>query len=449
MVEATMLSRIIGHSLMRRRRHKLLSLIAVALGVSVATALATIALDVGDKVSRELRSFGANISVTAAADGISVVVGGVDYRPLGSGAFLAEDDLVKLKRIFWRNNILAFAPYLPVPVSVKGHRVTLVGTWFEKHVRVDRSEVFSTGLERIHPAWKVQGQWPKEGDTSACLVGQRVAGLIDAKVGQVVAVQIPLRIAKYSDDSLLVSDRRVFRRGSVAKIEFQVGGILETGGPEDDQVLAPLAAVQKAAGLEGKVRRVEVSALTKPEDAFARSDPSKMTPEQFEKWNCSPYVRSIAYQIEEALPGAEARPVFQVADTEGRILDRIRVLMGLLSAAALLTGALAVASVMLAAVLERQAEIGLFKSLGATHARVATIFLLEGAVIGCLGGLAGYVGGSLLAWRLAITVFGLPVGVHWVMLPAAVALALLVTLMGSALPLARGLKVSAAVALRD
>ena len=76
------------------------------------------------------------------------------------------------------------------------------------------------------------------------------------------------------------------RLGSSANLI--VRGVLETGGPEDDQVLGPLDMVQRLAGLEGKVRRVEVGALTKPEDAFARSDLSKLSPEQFDRWYCTP-----------------------------------------------------------------------------------------------------------------------------------------------------------------
>ena len=42
--------------------------------------------------------------------------------------------------------------------------------------------------------------------------------------------------------------------------EFIIRGILETGGPEDSQVLA--APVQRWAGLKGKIRRIEISALS-------------------------------------------------------------------------------------------------------------------------------------------------------------------------------------------
>ena len=110
-----------------------------------------------------------------------------------------------------------------------------------------------------------------------------------------------------------------------------------------------------------------------------------------------------------------------MAETEGRILNRVGVLMALLVVAALVAAGLAVASMMLATVLERRAEIGLFKALGATDARVAAVFLLEACAIGVLGGVAGYFFGSLLAWRLALAVFGSAVGVHWVILPVCLA----------------------------
>jgi len=452
-----MLVRIIRESLVRRRRRKLLSFAAVALGIAAATTVATIAIDVGDKVSRELRSFGANISITPAADGLPVAVGGVDYRPAGEGAFLAASDLVKLKRIFWRHNIVAFAPFVYAPASVAGRPTVVIGTWFDEPLQVEKSDVFHTGLRELHPTWKVEGGWPDDGDADGdapgCLVGKRLARTLGAKPGQTLAVQVdqPPSTKSSSGQAGIASGHGDDQIGGTATsvTRFTVRGILESGGPEEDQVFAPLAAVQKLAGLEGKIRRVEVSALTKPDDAFARADVTKLNGEEFDRWYCTPYASSIAYQIRQVIPGAEAKPVYQVADTEGKIMDRVGILMWALVAAALATAALAVASMMLANVLERRAEIGLFKSLGATDARVVTLFMLEALVIGLAGGVAGYLGGTVLARSLASTVFGVPSGIHWVILPAALAVALLVALAGSALPLARVLKFSPAVVLRD
>ena len=54
-----------------------------------------------------------------------------------------------------------------------------------------------------------------------------------------------------------------------------------------------------------------------------------------------------------------------------------------------------------------------------------------------------------MARYLAAVVFGIPAAIHWVILPGAIALALVVTLAGSALPLARGLRLSPIDVLRN
>ncbi|HLW78736.1 MAG TPA: ABC transporter permease [Terriglobia bacterium] len=411
---------------MRRRRRKLLSLVAVALGITVATAVSTIALEVGDKVNHELGAFGANILVTPAARGLGVEIGGVHYRPAGPAAYLEERDLIQLKRIFWRNNIAAFAPSLDFPSDVhagaNSYSATVVGTWFDHRMAVNHAESFVTGTRQLHPAWRVDGAWPSDGDDSACLVGRRLARRLSVRPGQ----------------SVLAGDAA-----------FTVSGILDSGGPEDDQVLAPLASVERLSGLQGKVGKIEVSALIKPDDALARTDPKKMSPQDFERWSCANYAGTVALEIQQAIPGSEARPVYAIAETQGRIMNRVGIVMWMLVAAGLITAAMAVASTMLASVLERRTEVALFQSLGATATSVAAVFLLEAVALGGLGGVVGYLAGSALARQLAMAVFGLPPGIHWVLFPAAVATAVAVALIGSAVPLARSLKISPAVALRD
>src|SRR3979409_70695 len=135
-----MFLRLVADSFGRRPRHKLLTGAALALGMGVATAALSVSLDVGDRLGREFRSLGANLVVTPQADSLPLEIGGVDYRPVNSGAYLPEADLGKLKTIFWHNNIQAFAPILEVPadfaaldaqpagVAATG-RATLIGTW--------------------------------------------------------------------------------------------------------------------------------------------------------------------------------------------------------------------------------------------------------------------------------------------------------------------------------
>lgn len=391
-------------------------MLAVLLGTAAMTAVASLEVSVVDRVGRELRSFGANITVTPAADGLPVSIGGVDYRPVSAGEYLEQDRLTSLKKIFWRHNIVSFAPFLYVPASIRGTETVLIGTWFDKKLKIDEEEVFSTGLDRLHPAWAVEGAWPREdAQLPECLLGRRLARELGLGAGEPLEVELT--------------------GGSGAVVLMNIAGILETGGHEDGQVFAPLASVQFATGLEGKFRRLEISALTKPEDEFAGVDLETLSAEEFDRWYCTPYVSSIAYQIEEVLPGAKARPVYRITETEGRILGQVDALLWALAVAALVTAILAVSSTALATLLERRPEIGLMKAVGAGQIHVAKIFLLEAMLSGLGAGLLGFFAGALLVAFLGRAIFGSSMPVQWILLPGMLTVAVAVSLVGHAWPL--------------
>src|ERR1700728_134530 len=126
-----MFFRLVRESFVRNPRRKALTAAALVLGMAVATATLSIALEVGDRMAREFRSLGANLIVTPLSDTLPLEIGGVDYRPVDEGAYLQEADLGKLKTIFWRHDILGFTPFLDVPayVAEADGPVTVIGTW--------------------------------------------------------------------------------------------------------------------------------------------------------------------------------------------------------------------------------------------------------------------------------------------------------------------------------
>jgi putative ABC transport system permease protein len=346
---------------------------------------------------------------------------------------LSDDELGKLKTIFWRNNVIGFAPFLDVPVTVTTEqtsgvhepiRTTLIGTWYKHDVNVPNGGgVFTTGVSATDPGWRIEGRWFSEGSPEVVL-GATTARTTGITVGQ------KLKLI------------------SASQLEVTVTGIASTGGQEDDAILAPLEIAQQLAGKPGKYRRLLVSALTKPEDAFSQRDPRTMTPEEFERWYCSPYISSISQQIREQLPNVSVRPIRQIAEGEGQILSRVQDLMWLVTIAALLAAALAVAATAGTTVLERTGEVALMEALGARRRLVGAFFLGEQWLMALAGGLAGYAGGLALAHELGQRVFGVSPSTRVILLPVILALAAAVATAGSLLSLRKVMRLDPAPVLR-
>jgi putative ABC transport system permease protein len=415
-----MFLRLLYESFRRQKRRKFLAGIAIMLGVGVATAMIAVATDIGDKVSRELRTYGANLIVTPQEDTLDVEIGGVNLKPPSDGTYLNEQDLPKIKGMFWRNNIVGFSPMLPVSVMVSGEKnLTLLGTYFARHVVFGKQD-FVTGVRTTHPWWKVQGAWPDD-NSDDILLGEHLAATLNRTSGQEIEIAgQPRRIA----------------------------GILSTGGAEDDQLVAPLAMAQQILGKPGAVRRIYVSAVTKPEDDFARRDPKSLSPAMYDRWYCSPYAQSIAFQLQEAIPHSHAEQIRQVAQNEGTVLSRIQGLMLLITLAALLASALAVSASMATSVIERRSEVGLMKALGAGNPVVAVLFFAEATLLALLAGVVGFAGGALLARQLGRSIFASQITVQPVLLPVILAIAVLVTFAGSAAAIRRAVKFDPVFALR-
>jgi putative ABC transport system permease protein len=413
-----MFVRLVYESFRRQTRRKLLVAAAITLGAAVSTAMIAIATDIGDKISRELRSYGANIVVTPEDAGLDVQIGSVNLKPSG-GAYLNESDLPKIKGIFWRNNITAFTPELPVNVKLGPNSTTLLGTYFAKPLKFGKEE-FTTGARGTFPWWKVEGTWPAD-DSQEILVGGKLATDLAIKPGQ----------------QLEINNKA-----------YRVSGILSTGAAEDAQIIAPLGVAQSIAGEPGAVSKIFVSARTKPEDAFARRNPDTLNPADRDRWYCSAYPQSIAYQIQEIIPHSHAEQIRQVQQNEGNILSRIEGLMLLITFAALFTSGLAVSAAMATAMFERREEIGLMKALGAGQFMLSAIFSTECILLACAGGLLGFGAGAVLARRLGVTIFGSSIAIEPVLLPVILAIAIVVTFLGSAAAIRRAVKYDPVQALR-
>ena len=397
-------------ALIRQRGRFFLIALTVALGVSLAAAMLNVMFDVGDKVNQELKAFGANITVAPKNASLLNDVYGVGSDS-GHKEYLNEEDLGKIKTIFWTNNIVAFTPMLNGTVSVNGQNVNLTGTWFNYHMTLPTGDAFDTGVEEMKSWWQIDGDWPKD-NTDQVLVGQKLAESLQVKTGDTLS----------------------YRRADGTQGQFVIAGIVSGGGNEDNAILASLPVVQQALNLKGKVSEIEVSAITTPENDLARkaaANPERLSQAEREIWYCTAYVSSIAFQIEEVVNNSSARPVRQIAESEGKILDKTQLLMLLITVLSLISAALGVSNLVSANVMERSREIGLMKALGAKNYEVILMILTETLIAGIAGGIVGYFIGMGFAQVIGYTVFGSAIANNIIVVPIVGSLMVAVILLGS------------------
>lgn len=403
-----MFVRLLIKSLIRRRSRKVLAVLAVWIGISLVIGLLALSLDVGDKMNRELRSFGANIKLTPATTAISVRVGGHELAAAVKPDYLEEAQLDKLRGIFWSNNLLGTVPRLWVKGRVANKKISLLGVRFEQH---GEAWVRNSAPE-FYDHWQVSGNWP--GAANECLIGLDVARELRISPGATLEIAV-------ADHSLLL----------------RVVGVASTGEAEDAAIMVPLPTLQKLANLPGKISEADISALTTPENRLAekfRLDPKSLTPTEYERWFCTPYPGSVAADIQKAVPGAVARVVRRVSESQGAVLLRIEGLVGLLGLLVAVACTLSVMGVLTSAVLERRTEVALLQSIGAHGENVLRLFLTEAAVLGLAGGTLAAGTGSALGRWLVQSIFGSSADPHYALLIFAPLLGLLTALAASALP---------------
>jgi putative ABC transport system permease protein len=400
------LFRILKNSFLKRPKAVFLIFLSITMGAAVATAFLGIAGEISHKMAMELRSYGANILLEPSA--------------VEGGGFLREEDLPKIKSVFWKYNITGFTPYLfgvgELSTGTRKERGVICGTWFNKRLDVPGEDTSVQGIKVIAPWWDVKGGWPSAPDE--VIVGAALSKRLGIAAGSNLEAKV---------------------RGRV--LPLRVVGVVTTGGYEEEQLFAPLLTIQELLQQQGKVSRVLVSAITVPMDEFGKKDPAAMSKDEYEKWYCTAYVTSVAKNVEEVMAGSRAKPIWQIASAEGALLTKLNNVMLLLTVLALGASATAVSTSLMASMAERSPEIALMKAVGADRFQISSIFIGETLVISLIGGIVGYLLGEQLSELISRTVFNSAITSPLWLFPTAIISALVVAIAGSVAPLRRALLV--------
>ncbi len=284
-------------------------------------------------------------------------------------------------------------PVLYLVAEVGGRHVPMVGADLD-------------AARRMHPTWAVNGA--PAGAVTNALVGSLMGARLMARLGTRQGEPLVLRIPGEPGPGLTLP----------------AGARLEAGGPDDEAWWIPLATAQALTGLGGRVSVVQ-----------ARVDGGVEVADR------------AAASIEQG-GTMRALVLHALSATEGRLLERMRRLMALVTIAALVAAGLCAFGTLTDLALQRRREIALMKALGATPGDVVRLFVAESVAIGALGGIGGWLIGVGFAQVIGREVFHSAVGLRWDVPLIVLSLAMGVALVAGLGPIRLALAVEPAPVLR-
>ncbi len=299
---------------------------------------------------------------------------------------LKNDDVIAINTIPNRENIATVSPKALGLMEIKGQRVMAVGVDFPSELRLKRW-------------WTWIGEQPNKMED--LLVGSRAARTLGLQPG----------------DTINVGEQTLVVRAVLA----------EQGTEEDGLVFANLLAVQQMTGRVGVLDMIEVA-------AYCTTCP----------------VEEIARQIGESIPAAKVTPLAEAVRARRDVVDKFTSFAIGVSAVVGLIGFLVVMLTMLSSVTERTREIGIYRAIGYRRSHIYEIVLTEATLVGLLGGLLGYAGGTLAARLAGPGIAGMAINIPWNPWLGAIVIigGVLVALAASAYPSRQAANLDPAEALR-
>jgi putative ABC transport system permease protein len=345
MLRRRWLLQLVLRAIAHRRGRTALLLAVLAMASSLATALGIVSFSMGKRVAEEVRKYGANLVVFPESAKIDVGGGGLNFGAVSEPAYLAQRTV---EQGVVKSGLKAEHSYhLRGALQYKGSDLPVEGVNFAE-------------IHKLFPWWQLKGGWPAAGEA---VIGGDLAANLKLKVGDLLELAGPVR-----------------------QVPLKIAGIVATGGEEDSLLFLALPELQGALGLEGQLTQVRLLVTAGEGDGLKKS----------------------AAALQVLMPGAKVSEVRQIARTSEGLLAKVKLLMMLVTAVVLLSAGSSVTGTMSTTVLERSKEIGLMKAMGGTRLEVMLIFCGEAGMLGLIGGVAGYLFGSIIAQFITRTVFSAP-----------------------------------------
>ncbi|MGB9548195.1 ABC transporter permease [Vibrio harveyi] len=370
---SSMLLTLVWRSLRLRAQRVLVVFMALTVGAAIITAMAGVYFDINQKMSHELRNYGANFFVGPDAT-----------------ATLTTKQYQQIKAEAPKDSLIASSPYLYGMVQAELEKIVLMGIDFSQ-------------LKKLVPYWQVEGRWIGVSfDDRNVMIGKKLAEKLELKVG---------------------SDLTVYNKSD--RYTFKIKGIIESGSDEDNYLIVNLPFVQKWLNKGDEIN-------------FA----------MFSLTNDKGQVGQFESTLKQQYPDLLVRPIRKVSASEGKVLNKIKLLMGIVALVILVLSTLCVNTTMTSMISERRYEFALQKSLGASNQSITRQIVVETLAITFAAVIAGLLIGYVLAQFLGHSVFNATIVLRFPVLVITSLLSFAAALVAATLPTIRAIRIDPAKVLK-
>ncbi len=402
-------STIIWKEMWQRKGRLVSGLLAITLGIAVIVGIQSITTVSKQVVARKLDLLGANIQVLPLGASVD------DYYSADIDAPTFPEDYVERIATSMLPGIDNLSPKLTRRVKVDGTPVILTGI-------LPRNELASK------PIWQASGLMAAELEL-ACA---------PSKERESVVTEEDLKAKRKSIDSLgsndvwvgsLVAQRLKLKKGTTVTLEgqpFTVAHLLpETGTIDDNRIFAHLHSVQKLLGTGRQISNIEIMGC------------------------CSEISDGLLGKLRNILPDTRITTIGHIVNTQietNRLMSKISLVLLVII---VLVGAISIGNYMWANVEERRREIGTLITVGLTRGHIYRLFRAKSLVLGLVGGALGYTVGTVAAVILGPQLAGLQVSPVLVYLALSIAIAVVISLLGSWYPVFRAARLDPALIMQE
>lgn len=326
-------------NLLRRRGRTMLTVLGVAIAISVLFSLLALNSGYEKEMNREVSSMGVHILAVPKGcpyEAASLIIhGGVIPK------YLSASDLKNVSSI---PNVELATPMLMHQFLKKDEKTGKSTPHIIYGVNIEE-------MRRLKPWWTLQGRFFQDDEERVMLVGKDLALKENLSVGQVLPV-------------------------GPNKENFTIVGILDRTGDQDDQFhFFPLKEAQRVFNKEGKIATIAVKV----------KDVSQIS--------------AVSDEMEK-IPDIQVVTMTQIMGTIMNLAGSARSLLLTVIAIALLISAFGIINTLLMSVNERTREFGMMKALGASGLDIGKMVLAETVFItisgGIIGTLAAIIGSSMI-----------------------------------------------------